>query len=164
MQNPSAWHVDPEKNEIRGKYMALTFHIVFSHFDPPPPTPGKWSRSLLFISNLGLPNRHNYITYQFSSPMHWWDNTLMPYKIFSFYSDFHPSTQKNWSLSLPFNRFIGHPNGYKYVAYHFSPPMQWWDNALMPSKTLSTFLSHLTPEKLVKVTPLQLASTPPHET
>ncbi len=27
MQNPSAGHVEPEKNEIDGKYMALTFHI-----------------------------------------------------------------------------------------------------------------------------------------
>ncbi len=26
MQDPSVWHVDPEKNEMKGKYMALTFH------------------------------------------------------------------------------------------------------------------------------------------
>ncbi len=26
MQDPLAWLMDPEKNEIKGKYMALIFH------------------------------------------------------------------------------------------------------------------------------------------
>ncbi len=86
----------------------------------------KWLRSLPFNRLLGHPNGHTYVTYHFSSPMHWSGDEIMhwcPPKIFTKYFPIFTSTY--WSTSLPFSRLLGYLKRHAYVIYHFSPLIHW---------------------------------------
>ncbi len=58
--------------------------------------------------------------------MSWWYITLRPLLIIAFFH-FYP---QDGSMSLHFDKDLGHPMGHTSVTYHNFPCMPWWDTSI----------------------------------